>query len=131
MSRPATETPAKSCEQCGATFIRARYGGRLECLENFRTRRFCSLSCSVSNQRAAPPPTIGSSRKRAAHLKLDHCEACGAMRVTTQHHVNGNPMDNRPENLQTLCVNCHSFWHAALKRSERPCGERMPNLFPS
>jgi len=24
-------------------------------------------------------------------------------------HKNGNPKDNRPKNLQTLCANCHSY----------------------
>jgi len=24
-------------------------------------------------------------------------------------HINGNPTDNDPQNLQTLCANCHAF----------------------
>ena len=48
-------------------------------------------------------------------LKENKCECCG---ITTWmdkpiklelHHVNGNHSDNRIENLQMLCPNCHSY----------------------
>ena len=45
----------------------------------------------------------------------EKCEICGCgtewngrpLRLQV-HHINGNPHDNRPENLQILCPNCHS-----------------------
>ena len=49
-----------------------------------------------------------------AGLKEERCEECGLsewrgqpLRVTL-HHVNGDGYDNRLENLQFLCPNCHS-----------------------
>jgi HNH endonuclease len=49
-----------------------------------------------------------------AGLKEERCERCGLdawrgspLKVTL-HHVNGDPYDNRLENLQFLCPNCHS-----------------------
>ncbi|HEX8974538.1 MAG TPA: HNH endonuclease signature motif containing protein [Patescibacteria group bacterium] len=57
----------------------------------------------------------------SAGLKLENCEECGWDKRSEDgrlplelHHVNGNCRDNRLENLQILCPNCHS-----LKSSHR------------
>lgn len=47
-------------------------------------------------------------------LKENKCEKCGISEWQGNsincelHHINGNPTDNRIENLQILCPNCHS-----------------------
>jgi 5-methylcytosine-specific restriction endonuclease McrA len=47
-------------------------------------------------------------------LKVNRCEACGltewrgASLSMALHHANGDGRDNRLENLQLLCPNCHS-----------------------
>lgn len=65
---------------------------------------------------AGRPRNRGHLRARLvkAGLKEERCERCGLdkwqggpLRVTL-HHVNGDPYDNRLENLQFLCPNCHS-----------------------
>ena len=49
-----------------------------------------------------------------AGLKQNRCEVCGieewlgAPLSMALHHVNGDGSDNRLENLQMLCPNCHS-----------------------
>ena len=49
------------------------------------------------------------------HLKEYRCENCGNTEWQGQkiplelHHINGNNMDNRLENLQLLCPNCHAL----------------------
>jgi hypothetical protein len=130
MGHPTVETPTKFCEWCNAPFNRKRVGknNQLECVANFLRRKFCSLSCSVSSQHARPAATVAASRKRAAKLTGERCEACGFSDMLLTHHVNGNPMDNSESNRQTLCSHCHSFWHAMLVRTGKPPTQRMPPL---
>ena len=48
------------------------------------------------------------------HLKENKCEICGITEWQGNpikcelHHINGDHTDNRLENLQILCPNCHS-----------------------
>jgi biotin operon repressor len=54
------------------------------------------------------------NRLLAAGLKTERCEICGVTEWLGEplsmalHHVNGDGRDNRLENLQLLCPNCHS-----------------------
>ena len=130
MAMTKKQTPEKLCEWCGTLFSRKRVGKKqeLECVSNYMRRKFCSISCSVSKQHATEPPTVAASRKRAQKSNIGICEACTSTREVVVHHVNGNPMDNSPSNLQTLCAPCHSFWHALHRRIGRKPEKRMPHL---
>lgn len=43
-----------------------------------------------------------------AGIKESKCELCGYTENLELHHINGNHYDNRLENLQILCPNCHA-----------------------
>lgn len=43
-----------------------------------------------------------------ANLKESKCEVCGDTECLELHHINGDHYDNRLENLQILCIKCHS-----------------------
>lgn len=55
-------------------------------------------------------------------LKEYRCEICGISEwlgkkiILQLHHKNGNPKDDRLENLQILCPNCHSQTDSFCKR---------------
>jgi hypothetical protein len=58
--------------------------------------------------------------------KEDRCEACGIAKYLHAHHMDGNPANNRRENIQTLCVYCHKYLHAMADRLGWKEPGRMP-----
>ena len=65
------------------------------------------------------------------NLKEYKCERCGIDEwlggriVIELHHMNGDSKDNRLENLQLLCPNCHSQTHNYCMREELREGKRL------
>ena len=120
-------TAPKTCEHCGALFVRARFNGRLEDRSAFEKRRFCSRPCFLAAgahrnyKRPDAPPRA---------LLKDSCEACGFARDLCAYRVDEDPANPDPANLQTLCRHCHSFWHRLRERLGLSVIGRMPALFP-
>ena len=115
------------CETCSKPLERRRNAaGRLEGFRDFMRRRFCSLSCANSRSKG------GESRNaylfHARKLLRQNCEACGTTQDRQAHHVDTDWKNNSPENIQTLCLFCHHFWHAMHERLGVTPMQRMPRL---
>jgi 5-methylcytosine-specific restriction endonuclease McrA len=87
-----------------------------------------------SRPQAMPIDELLVGRRQRSHLKLRllaaglllaHCYACGISEwrgnalSLALHHVNGHGHDNRLENLQLLCPNCHSQTDTFAGRNKR------------
>jgi len=123
----------KVCKFCGAEFPRSG-----------TSRQYCSRKCAddahSKRMRGSGNSKFRSERGPAAYSNLframrmiirqrdDHCCAdCGNLakkvrlnyrpRTSLQvHHIDENPLNNKPENLITLCERCHHMHHLGMLR---------------
>jgi len=99
-----------------------------ECQEHFGFARTTFMDAVkrgdvVSRAQAMPIEALLAAPRNRAHvkrrllaagLKENRCEVCGLTEWLGEplsmalHHINGDGKDNRLENLQFLCPNCHS-----------------------
>ena len=87
------------CEECGVAFHKSP--GDL-------TRRFCSFVCRQIGMRCNGPSYY---RK----FKRDVCSICAFVPLhlcqLDVHHIDGDRLNNKEDNLQTVCANCHRYLH--------------------
>jgi hypothetical protein len=125
MARKRKVEPVKSCERCGVEMTRRRFNGRLEDMGAFKRRKYCSLSCANTKAR---PDHWETYHWRARKHRKSSCEACGSTVYLHAHHADGEPQNNEPSNIQTLCVYCHNFLHATAERRGWTHPGRLPSL---
>lgn len=118
--------PVRYCKACDTLLVRRKKaGGELESLNVFKRRKYCNAKCARYRDR--PEDWLLNHAKARKHKKA-YCEACGIEESLHAHHVDGNPKNNRKQNIQTLCVWCHNFLHAVMERLKLDVPGRMPPL---
>jgi 5-methylcytosine-specific restriction endonuclease McrA len=110
MPMPRNTEPEKFCEHCKSPLTRKRYSGRLEDYGAFLRRKYCGAKCCGLATRK-DEPSLGALRKRYLSFRGTSCQECGGTNLVSLHHIDGNPANNNPANLMTLCGSCHTRWH--------------------
>jgi hypothetical protein len=120
MGTPPKPDPIKHCAVCGALMTRKRFGPSqtLEDMGRFLSRRTCGQSCGNTKVEV----TKDALHWRARKHKQPTCSECGTDNDLHVHHIDRNPANNDPANLQTLCSSCHLKLHWREDRAKRMVG---------
>lgn len=86
------------CTICQAEFSQAEFGKHMA---SHRTRRPTSVRQAQLKRRPA-------------------CERCRSRTDLDVHHRDGDPTNNAPQNLETLCNDCHVEEEARRRAAGRP-----------
>lgn len=109
MTMPKKETATKNCERCGNIMIQMRWAnGKLD--YSFEARKFCCMTCA--GYRQTTKKSAGRKRAQRAIPEMTKCNRCPETSDLQRHHVDRNPMNNDPGNLEVLCQACHAAEHA-------------------
>ena len=96
MGRPWKNQEGDLCEECGLR-EKAKAGYHLNGERKYRA------TCNVCHKARYERPWLAFRR--------EECESCGYvpmfLRGLEVHHRDGDKENNDPENLMTLCSNCH------------------------
>lgn len=101
-------TPEKYCQHCGKKMDRKRMGNRLESMNEFKKRRFCSIRCYGDWMIAhAGTITKHAARKRAQRaIEMKQCQRCGRTNLKlNRHHAD----HQKALDVMVLCTECHAI----------------------
>lgn len=111
--------PRNDCKFCGLKVQRLKqiYCG-FKCMISFLRREYVTRWLAGLEDGTRGKTSIsGHIKNYLKEIRGERCEKCGWSErnpVTNNvpvevHHVSGDNGNNRPENLQLLCPNCHSL----------------------
>ena len=121
---------ARFCEQCGNEIEYGKYSKfcSIDCFQKYmKEKRINDWKNNPSNFSTEDVPEF--IRKYLMDKNNNKCQKCGWGEVNETtgkiplevHHINGDCTDNREENLQLLCPNCHSLTpnHGSLNKNSK------------
>lgn len=101
-------TVERHCKNCNSSFFTSPS----------KDQEFCGKKCVHEFRRKTFDPSLRDFPAVRAHMKatgkLECCERCGynsVPEILGVHHKDRNRANNKLENLETLCPNCHSLEH--------------------
>lgn len=109
---PRLKPEARYCEYCGKILIQ----NPKEKPVQLAKRRFCDRTCS----KMLKEPSYGAQGYRVKKFRKEICAICGKKSVRHDvHHIDGNRLNDFPENVQTLCHSCHLKVHWSIRKQSR------------
>jgi 5-methylcytosine-specific restriction endonuclease McrA len=100
-----------TCLNCGKNPQRKKSNGKYGTVCSSCDTRLYSSDASKEKARVKKIERIELNKRPYIKYKKGYCECCGFL---PQHscqldvdHIDGNHSNNLPENLMTLCANCH------------------------
>lgn len=127
------ETEDKFCKFCGETFNRGRLiSGRLGAIEDYKKRKFCFHRCYTRwhfgenhsywkggfKQRPDGYIRDGRTDKYIHRKVIENSIGRNLYKSEVVHHLNGDPSDNRLENLSIMMNTDHGKLHNALRKRD-------------
>ena len=120
----------KECLSCGSSFNRGTLpSGRLEAIQDFRKRKYCSKRCYWDNNSGENHCHYKDGKKRRADGYVRFSDDRYEHRVVMEeklgrslethehvHHINHDPSDNRIENLELTTNSEHRKHHAKIQK---------------
>ena len=112
-----------SCSYCGSSFIRIK--NKLN--NSLHGVYFCSRGCKDLGQRVESglnsiwPEHYGNGLQHYRDkISIETCITCGInfKPVLVVHHIDGDRNNNKPENLEVVCQNCHVLRHLKFENGE-------------
>lgn len=110
----------KDCQHCGKKTKNEKFCSSMCCkqkkYETYIARWLAGTESGVWCQGMSVHSYI---KKWLVTERGEKCEECGWCKLNTHtgkipvqlHHVDGNSLNNKPENLKLLCPSCHSLTH--------------------
>lgn len=71
---------------------------------------------------------IHSYRKRAFEQKGSMCKICGSNQKINVHHKDKDRQNNKIDNLEVLCTNCHAKIHENWKNAHKNQSKRYCSI---